>query len=62
MAYKRKTKDEYELYGNYGYGWDYILTEDDRLEAKKQLKCYNENEPGVPHKIIKRRVKIEEEK
>lgn len=60
MAYKRKTRDEWELQGNYGYGWDYLLTEDTRAEAIKQLRCYRENE-NVPLRIVKRRVPIEQE-
>lgn len=57
--YIRKTYDEYVLYGNYGYGWDEILTEKTWKEMKEQLKCYRENEPHVAFKASKRRVKKE---
>ena len=40
MAYIRKTKDEYQLYCNYGYGdgWEYVLAEDTPQEAKQRKK------------------------
>lgn len=59
MAYKRKTRDEWVLLSNYGYGWDEELTEDTYKEAMEQLKTYRANTNGM-HKIIKRRVKIKE--
>lgn len=58
MSYKRKTADEYEVQGNYGQGWECVTTEETRKAAREQLKCYNNNEP-YPHRMIKRRVKIE---
>jgi len=58
-VYQRKTKDVYELQGNYGYGWDYILEEDDRKVAREQLRCYDQNERGVPHRLVKKRVRLE---
>lgn len=33
MAYERKTIDTWELQLNYGYGWEYTLTEYTRKEA-----------------------------
>ena len=57
MAYVRKTHDEWELWGDYGYGPDYILTELSYKDAREQLRCYNENEPSVRHWIKKIRVK-----
>ena len=43
---------EYVLQGWYsGFGWDDILTEDTKAEAEAQKKCYDENEPSVPHRI-----------
>ena len=59
MAYKRKTHDEWELQGNYGYGWDMLTTEETKQDAMKQLKCYRENE-RIPLRIVKRRVPNEE--
>ena len=46
-----KSDFEYEVQGNYGYGWDRLTTEATMEEAKEQKKCYDENEPDVPHRI-----------
>lgn len=61
MAYIRKTRDEYVLQQNwgYGYGWEDIVTYDDYAEARADKKAYLENQPGVPTRLITRRVKIE---
>ena len=61
MKYIRKTVDEWEIQGYYNtvYGWERVTTEISRKEAREQLKCYNENEKNVPHRIVKKRVKIE---
>lgn len=56
--YIRKTKDEYQLHGDYGYGFEEVTAEETLREAKAQLKCYRLNQPGVAIKIIKRRVKL----
>ena len=56
--YTRKTQDVWELQGHYGYGWEMVTTEESRQEAKKNLKLYNENE-RYPHRIIKKRVRVE---
>ncbi len=58
MSYTRKTRDEYEVQGNYGYGWEMVTCEDSRKEAKERLREYRENETGVAFKIVKRRVKL----
>lgn len=49
---------EYEVQGNYGYGWDMLTTEDNMQAAREQKKCYDGNERNVPHRIIRRRVKV----
>lgn len=59
MAYKRKTRDEYEVQGDYGQGWECVDTQLTLKEAHVSLKAYDENE-AVPHRIIKRRVMINE--
>ena len=56
MAYIRKTKDEYEIQGNYGYGWEVLTTEDNGKDARDTLKCYRENEPSTPLRVKKRRI------
>ena len=57
MAYKRKTIDEYEVQGNYGYGFEALIMEDNFKAARENLKRYQENERGVSFKIVKKRVK-----
>ena len=61
MAYVRKTTDEWTIQGKYGAcGWEDLCAYDDRGQAKADLKAYRGNENEYPHRIIKRRVKIEE--
>ena len=59
MAYKRKTSDEFEVQGNYGHGFECVTAEASLKEARARLREYRENEPGVPFRIIKRRVPLE---
>jgi hypothetical protein len=54
----RTTKDEYEIQGNYGHGYEMVTTEETWKAAKDQLKCYRENEPNVSHRIVTRKVKL----
>lgn len=60
MAYKRKTRDEFQVHGNYGYGHGYeeVTAEDTFREARARLREYCENEPGVPFKIVIKRVPL----
>ena len=62
MAYVRKTMDEFEIQGYYGhqYGFEMVTTEGTRKAAKEQVRCYRENEPGIPFRIVKNRVKRED--
>lgn len=54
---KGRTKEIAVLQGNYGSGWeDLIEYELDDMSRRQDLKNYNENEEGVPHRIIHRRV------
>lgn len=62
MAYKRKTHDEYEIWGNWGYGWDFVcnaegINEEAREDAKELLACYRENERDAVFEIRKARVR-----
>jgi len=41
---------EYEIQGNYGYGWDMLTTESSMKEARAQLVVYGNNE-DVPLRI-----------
>ena len=58
MPYIRKTYDEYEIQGNYGQGFECVTTEETYKDARAQLKCYRENEPGTTFKIVVKRVPI----
>ncbi len=41
---------EYEIQGNYGYGWDVLTTEETITEARSQLAIYRANE-RIPLRI-----------
>ena len=41
---------EYEIQGNYGYGWDRLTTEQTLKEANAQLATYRANE-SIPLRI-----------
>lgn len=61
MSYTRKTRDEWQVVGNYGYGHGYECVDalNTYTEARASLKVYKENERDVSFKIVKKRVKIE---
>lgn len=56
MIYQRKTYDEYQLYTNYGYGWDIECTESTRREILQRAREYRENTTALL-KIVKKRIK-----
>lgn len=56
--YKRKTRDVWALYVNYGQGWEYEFAEDTHKEICKRRKEYRENLPQYPVKIVLKREKI----
>ena len=58
-AYIRKTRDEWEILGNYGYGWDVECTEATAREARERLREYRDNGTGV-YRLVKRRVTLRE--
>ena len=60
MSYIRKTEDVYSIMGNYGSGFEEVTTEETMEDAKQMLKDYRENLPQYPHKIVVKRIKIEE--
>ena len=61
MAYIRKTRDEWQVQGLYGYGWETLTLHNNRKEAKKSLKEYDMSELNYPHRVSKVRVRIESE-
>lgn len=58
-TYIRKTRDEYQVQGDYGYGWEYLTAEATRGEALVMKRCYDQNEPGIPHRVKTVRVRKE---
>jgi hypothetical protein len=57
--YVRKTVDEWQIWTNYGYGWENETTELTFREAREQVKCYRANVPGIAIRIRFARVKKE---
>jgi hypothetical protein len=56
---RRVLKDEFEIQGNYGHGWDVECTEETRKEANQRLKEYRENAGTIgSHRIVHKRVPV----
>lgn len=55
--YIRKTKDIFILEQDYGYGWEYVLEEDNKKDILQRKREYIEN-TNYPTRIIKKREKI----
>jgi len=62
MPYTRKTRDEYRIESNWGYGhgWEEVTAEESLKEGRAMLKCYRENEPQASHRLRMVRVPITE--
>ena len=58
MAHQRKTRDEFQVHGNYGFGYEEVTAEDTRKEALARLREYRENEPGTSFKLVTRRIPL----
>ena len=56
MAYQRKTVDEYEIQQHIYGTWETVTTEETMKSAREQRKCYQDNQPEYPVRIVKRRV------
>lgn len=63
MAYIRKTRDEYVIMANYGYGhgFEEVDAEGTYKEAKQLLKEYRANERGITFELRCKRVPIVKE-
>lgn len=61
MPYQRKTRDEWQLWANYGHGhgWEHEISEDSYKEARERLKEYRENAPQYAYRLKRARVRIE---
>lgn len=56
--YKRKTRDVWRFYVDYGNGWEYELSEYSGEDARQTRREYAENCPQYPTKIVKGRERI----
>jgi len=54
----RKTRDEYQMFSDYGQGWEHELSEDTWKEMRERLKEYRSNAPQYRYKSVKRRVRL----
>lgn len=55
----KKQTVEYELQGNYGHGWERLVTEETFAEAKQRRTEYQVNEGpfyGSRYRIVRRKV------
>lgn len=59
--YQRKTRDTWEVQGNYGppHGWECVTGAATFTEARGYLRDYRTNEPGIPFRIKTKRERIE---
>ncbi len=55
--YVRKTKDEFHTQGLYFGVWETVTIDETIAEARQMLRDYDENEPEIPHRIRKVRVR-----
>jgi hypothetical protein len=62
MTYKRKTRDEWLIVVNYGFGWERELTAETWKAAQEQLRTYRTNVPKFPVRAVKKRVSNQEQK
>jgi hypothetical protein len=60
MLYKRKTRDEWQLHVNYGFGhgWEHEVSENSYREIKQRRKEYQENCPQYTTKIVCKRIRL----
>ena len=56
--YKRKTRDIWELYVDYGCGYEYELVEYTQKEAYRRAKEYRQNCPQYAARVVKKRERI----
>ena len=63
MAYKRKTRDVWELRVNYGFGhgWETECSEPTRAQGIQRRREYRENCPEYPVKLVKVREPIQQD-
>ena len=59
MTYQRKTRDRFIIQGRYPgpHGWEDENEEDNRADARRSLREYRANGPGL-YRLVKRRERI----
>jgi hypothetical protein len=56
--YKRKTVDEWQLWSNYGFGWEHETSDISRADGLNTLREYRTNAGHIGvFKLLKKRVK-----
>lgn len=60
MPYTRKTRDDFDIEQHTGEGWEVVSSESTRRAARTAVLEYRENQPELPVRIKKRRVRIEQ--
>lgn len=58
MTYKRKTQDEFQIWGNYGQGFEELTAESSHIEARNRIKEYRQNQPEGAYKIVIKRIPV----
>lgn len=51
-TYTRRYEYEIRALYNHRYGYECVTTEETRTDAKDQIKCYRDNEPGIQFIIV----------
>ena len=46
---------EWVVLGKYGHGWEDLTASSVREEARADLKAYRVNEPGIRHRMLRRK-------
>jgi hypothetical protein len=52
----RMIKYEWQIWANYGDGWEHETTEQTAQMAREQIALYRENAPGYGYKVVKARI------
>jgi hypothetical protein len=62
MAYVRKTRDEFHIQQDFGYGhgWETVCIETTWTECRDRKREYRQNQPEYLVRSIKKRVKLED--
>ena len=58
-AYKRKTKDVWTLFGNWGFGWEEVVTEYSPKDIRQRYNEYTQDNLDAQFKVRRSRVRIE---